>query len=148
MMRATARRTIQRVITVVLGLLLLSLVVLFLPPVADHFGYARPVPGGLPTRFSLYGVGFQRNSGCFAPMRHGRCPWALGLATSLPVCPSANSLQKRHLWPLEQIGTLPTIFGSAHPVFDVLGPFSGGPAYGVVLVKDGSCYLPYKAVRR
>lgn len=37
-----------------------------------------------------------------------------------------------------------TEFDAALPVFDLLGPFSGGPVYGLALVKDGVCYAPYQ----
>ena len=30
----------------------------------------------------------------------------------------------------DEIATVPTLFGAAYPVYDLLGPFSGGPAYG------------------
>jgi hypothetical protein len=132
------------VILAVLCLLVLGLGVPFLPPVADHFGYARPVPQGLPAHFSVDGIPFHQNYGCFGRIRFGHCLWAEAVPSRFSSCPTVAYLRKHQLWPLDRIGSIPTLFGAAHPVFDLLGPFSGGPAYGLALVKDRSCFVPYQ----
>lgn len=137
-----------RATVALIGLLVLSLLVLLLPPVANRFGYARPLPGGLPAQITVEGVRFQRNSGCFSRLRRGKCPWAFSLAISLPPCPTARTLRRLRIWPLGQVGTVPTLLGPAHPVFvRWSGPLSVGNTGGLALVKDGSCYLLYRQVR-
>jgi hypothetical protein len=133
----------RRVVAGIVVLLLLGFGLLFFPPVADHFGYARPVPHGLPARYSMFGIQFQAMPGCIIPLKGRRCTAVRGLNRSLPPCPTLKYLREHQYWPLQEIGSVPTLLGHGHPVYNILAAWSGSPPYGLFLVRDGSCYLPY-----
>lgn len=138
------QRRIWLKLGVLVGAFLLGIAALLLPPVADHFGYARPLPHGLPSRYTMFGISFEYHPGCNIPLKRGHCTSFRGLNASLPTCPTATYLRRHHYWPLQEIGTIPTLFEPAHPVYNILAGWSTAPPYSLYLVKDGSCYLPYR----
>jgi hypothetical protein len=153
-MRSTARWL--RPIVVALGVLLLAAALLFLPPLADHFGYARPVPDGLPTQFTFSSWHLVKAHGCVGvfqrsiqggPTTMGTYPChTAGSSNRLAAsCTTQQALRHSVLWPPLRVGSMSTIFGAAHPVYKA-GFASSGPGFplGLALVGDGLCYVIYR----
>lgn len=135
--RAYTKGIMRWVLGLLVGVLVLGIGVLFLPPVADHFGYARPVPDGLPTHFPYYGWELQSTtSGCLQPLQGGHC------RARPRRCLTEAFLRRHHYWPLTELTTVPTLLGAAHPVYIIRAPVSL-PLYGLFLVHDCACYMPY-----
>jgi hypothetical protein len=123
-------------------------VVAMLPPVADHFGYARPVPGGLPHRFVAGDLAFTRMSGCVhisIPEQTWTCRKA-GSARNLSAsCSSFSAIAAaRPAWHLGEFGTVPTLLAHPYTVWIWETPDPGpGPPYGLAFVEDGACFVIY-----
>lgn len=140
-----------RTTTAALVIALLAVgVVVMLPPVADHFGYARPVPGGLPHRFVAGGIPFTRVSGCVhigKPEQTSSCRKA-GSASDLSAsCSSFDSISAASPWHfgIGLFGTVPTLLVHPYTVWVWQAPDSGrGPPYLLAFVEDGSCFVIYR----
>lgn len=116
---------------ILLGLLLgglaliLWLIVAIQPVVADHFGYAVAMPAHLPARVIF-----------------DNAPYDL-----LQNHPTQANLESQHLWPLQRVGSLWTLFGPSRPILiakieaDMLKP--GDIPLGLY-VPDGTTYLLYE----
>jgi hypothetical protein len=107
-----------------------SLWLAFRPEVADHFGYALPLDNRLPARISYRG-------------RHYWDVWPCGgsssCASSAPTCISKRALMNRDPRRLVQVGSIPTLFGEAHPLLGLPGP---GAAV-LLFASVHSCYVTY-----
>ncbi len=105
----------------------------FQPWAANHFGYALPGPDRLPNRISYAGRQYQNPSECAGDT------WCQPATRH---CISSRQLRDQGRWPLRQVGSIPTLFGTAHPIF---APPHDGQAF--LLVLDGDdCYLTYSLV--
>ncbi len=106
----------KRVATVALVVVLLAGGAAFLPWTANHFGYALPGDGRLPSRIHHDGRDYRSSTTC---ARFG------GDETSLT-----------------QVGEVGTLFGSPHPVFTTHPVPEGTPL--TVLVRDSpGCFVGY-----
>lgn len=139
---------ICRIVAVLALIVAAVYLVLMLPPVADHFGYARPVPGGLPHRFVLGDIAFTRASGCVHignPERIWSCSKA-GSAHNLSAsCSSFDAISADYKpWRLGVIGAVPTLLVHPYTVWIWETPDPGpGPPYGLSFVEDGTCFVIY-----
>jgi hypothetical protein len=136
------------------GLVLLGLAALIClgviatrPQVASHFGYALPVANGLPCRLHYRGRDYENDSQCVGM---NQSAWserytARHHLSSGGVCLQPAALRQAQDWPLEQVASIWTLFGPAHPV---LVSHRDDAAHGFatmgVYVMDGSCYRPYE----
>lgn len=104
---------------VIVALLVLTVVAIYTPRVADHFGYVTPLTGRLPTRISFAGRHYQAS---------GRCE-------------SESDLQQFALWPLASVGGAPILFGGSKPLLSP--PVPTGMTRMALVMKSGSCYHVY-----
>ncbi len=100
------------------------------PWAANYFGYALPGPDRLPHRIS-YGGRYYENP--------NQCAGDTWCQPSDTYCISTRQLKEQHLWPLRQVGSVPTLFGEAHPI---LAPPNNERSFLLVLAED-NCYLAY-----
>jgi hypothetical protein len=96
-----------------------GLLAAFNPRSADHFGYALPGENGLPHRVSYAGRDYRYTGACW----------------------SEAQLKESELWPLRQVGTVPTLFGAPHPILSSKVP--AGMTTMRVVVPLGTCYAFY-----
>ena len=114
------------------------------PAVADQFGYARPF-FGLPSRIQYVGADFRNLYSCGGAGGCAHLP--PGWQRNFPHCFTRALLKKEFPGtPPVQVGSVPTLFGPAHPV--LIPPwtlFQTGATTLWLLVEDGDCYVPYFA---
>ncbi len=103
---------------------------LFQPWAANHFGYALPGQDRLPYRITYQGRTYTNPNQCAGDT------WC---QPALKLCTSKEELQSLHLWPLKQVGVIPTLFGSPYPIY---APPNGEQSFLLVLQGD-DCYLTY-----
>lgn len=136
-MRLTTR---ARAWLIVLSATLLVLVGLgvaaFQPRTANAFHYALPGSGGLPYRISYHGRDYGNDGMC----AHG--DWCRGAPAAETACHSRQQLIDQSNWPLTQVSTVPTLFGSSHAVFAPPVPAGLTLMQLYVLETDG-CYISY-----
>lgn len=105
----------------------------FQPWAANHFGYALPGQDHLPYRFTYAGRDYGNPNECAGDS------WCQPDAKT---CMSREELRESDLWPLRQVGSIPTLFGADYPIF--APPGSDGQTLTFLLVFDGDdCYLAY-----
>ncbi|HEY7348519.1 MAG TPA: hypothetical protein VH599_09420 [Ktedonobacterales bacterium] len=102
----------------------------FQPWAANHFGYALPGPDRLPNRISYNGRYYGNPNECAGDT------WCQPSDKS---CATKQQLVELRLWPLKQVGVIPTLFGPPHPIF---APPDSGQTFLLVL-DDANCYLIY-----
>ncbi len=103
---------------------------IFQPWAANHFGYALPGQDRLPNRITYAGRYYGNPNECAGD------DWCQPADKS---CMSQRELIDENLWPLKQIGSIPTLFGPAYPIFQ---PPGENQMY--LLVHDNDdCYLTY-----
>lgn len=119
-MRGGRRRTGVFVgLGVVAALLIVAVVAIYTPRVADHFGYVTPLTGRLPARISYAGRRYAASGGCR----------------------SESDLRQFALWPLARGGGVPILFGGSKPL--LTPPASAGLIHMTLVVASGSCYQVY-----
>jgi hypothetical protein len=104
----------------VVALLVVAVVAALQPRVQNHFGYALPGENRLP----LYVYYNDRR-----------------YADPNGTCWSAAYLQQVGIWPLHQVGEMPTLFGAVHIILD--GPTPAGFTTTLLFVPSGRCYVVY-----
>jgi len=125
---------------VTIGLLGLSLGLLVVmarqPRLANHFGYALPLPGaaGLPFRLSYTGRHYANASTCAGD------DWCK--AAGPPICTHASELRGAGYWPLRQAGSVFTLFGPSHPMLRAPTP-DGMTTMALYVPIARDCYLAY-----
>jgi hypothetical protein len=126
------RRLVQMGLGVGLAIVILAALLwgVFQPWAANHFGYALPGQDRLPYRITYAGRDYGNPNECAGD------DWCQPAAKR---CISQQQLADQHLWPLKQVGSIPTLFGSAYPI---LAPPAGGQTILFVLDND-DCYLMY-----
>lgn len=105
---------------------------LAMPRLANSFGFALPGDDGLPYRIAYHGRHYATSGMC------ARAGWCDGQRC---VCVSRQQLAGKDQWPLHQVETIATIFGSPHPVMAADTP--AGMTMMVIFVPSGSCYMQY-----
>jgi hypothetical protein len=118
---------------VVFGIIGIVLVLFFLPWLANQFGYALPMSGTLPSKVSYNGRTYTNTEDCFG----SNC------LNGKAVCRTQSTLERQGTWPLNQIGSVPTLLGAARPI---LVPAAAKQAQTptVLFVQDKSdCYVVY-----
>ncbi len=106
------------------------------PRIANHFGYALPLSGasGLPFRLSYAGRHYANDHTCAGD------DWCK--AASPLTCSLASELRGEGYWPLQQVGSVLTLFGPSRPM--LRAPTPGGMTTMALYVPIGKdCYLPY-----
>jgi hypothetical protein len=68
------------------------------PWAANHFGYALSGPNGRPDHITHGGLRYDNLSGAANRLTQA-------------------DLQAENLWPLKQVGTIPTLFGTSHAIY-------------------------------
>ncbi|SEB32631.1 hypothetical protein SAMN04489727_0558 [Amycolatopsis tolypomycina] len=86
----------------------------FLPWTADHFGYARPGDGGLPSRIHHAGRDYRGGGPCFGADETA----------------------------LTRVGEVGTLFGASHPVFTTR-PVPEPPPLTLVVRDSPGCFVGY-----
>ena len=130
------RRTLRVWPGILIGVLVLLLIGVgwgaFQPWTANHFSYALPGQDRLPYRISYAGHDYSNSHECagadWCRPDSSRClPW--------------QQVVDQSIGPVAQVGSVPTLFGSSHPVF---APPTGGLIVMVVYVlESANCYLVY-----
>jgi hypothetical protein len=109
------------------------------PWTANHFGYALPGDGGLPTYLFENGRRYQSVQVC---ARAGWCEQER-IAQGIPRCYTQANLQDRYReWPLVQVDTISTLFGAAHPIMQRSGIRGVTTPYYVL--ESADCYVMYE----
>ncbi len=130
--RRWGRRVALGVVAVV-SLAALGVVAAAQPAVANTFGYALPGTHGLPGHFSYQSVWYTDPVAC---ADGSQC---------LPGGPTRDSrltLANDGSWPLRQVATLPTLFGSPHPIYEPVHDLSMAGA-GTPYVTDAHPWMLY-----
>lgn len=117
-LRRRGRATVLAVSVCVLLVVGLATAVACSPVMANHFGYALPT-GGLPSRIVYVGRYYGAEGMCVSPA----------------------TLQQEQLWPLHEVGQVPTLLGAAHPLLGAAIP--PGQTQMVLFVAQGPCYESY-----
>ncbi len=68
------------------------------PWAADHFGYALSGPNGLPDHITYGGLRYDNLTGAAHRLTQAK-------------------LLSENVWPLKQVGTIPTLFGASHAIY-------------------------------
>jgi hypothetical protein len=127
-------------IVIVLGLVVLTVagtgVVAFQPRTANHFGYALPGPDGLPFRISYQGRNYINLSICAG------ADWCKGRSGGQSLCVTQQVLVNDNRWPLVQVGSVRTLFGTAHPVM-AESASNDLPQLELFVVDGNDCYVAY-----
>jgi hypothetical protein len=121
-----------------LGVCLLCSAPVLLPRLANHYGFALPLPNGLPNRIH-YG---------------GRLYWAPGFCGGEPGCRpqphcwNQEFLASKDLWPLKQVGEIPVLLGAPIPLLTTAAQPTPSTAVDTVLMIPYSpdCYATYALV--
>ncbi|GAA1958424.1 hypothetical protein GCM10009754_30890 [Amycolatopsis minnesotensis] len=112
----------------------------FLPPLANHFGYALPGEHGLPFRVHYHGRDYRSHMTCAG------ADWCEAEKTpadrAKPYCapredPAAGS------GPLVRVDEVVTLFGAAHPVFTTPNRAQGETVMTILVEASGECYVSY-----
>ena len=85
----------------------------FQPWTANHFGYALPGPRGLPFRIHYGGRDFGTPGMCAGA---DLCRTA---TTGESNCRTQAALVAEGWWPLDQVGTMYTLFGPSYPILGI-----------------------------
>jgi len=122
---------------VVVGLILLSgfliSILVFLPYLANHLGFALPIDFGLPYQVIYKNRSYSSNDNMCAG--GGWCQPQLA-------CSSITELDKKYNGPLSQIGNVYTLFGPVHPIMS--GPMIHGSPPTIIWVSySKNCFLTY-----
>ncbi len=119
------------------GVFALLIYFIFVPPVANHVGFALLGPHGLPSHIRYGGRRYENTSVC------ARAPFCRRSEQSGELCAAKDDLLAHHeLWPMTQIGFVPTVIGPALAIMHA--PLVPGQTPVVVYVSEGNdCYLPY-----
>lgn len=118
-MGAVRRRGILVGLGVVLALLVLAVVAIYTPRVADHFGYVTPLTGRLPARITFANRHYRASGGC----------------------QSETDLKQFALWPLTRVGGVPILLGGSKPLLSPQIP--AGMTRMSLVAQSGSCYRVY-----
>lgn len=102
---------------------------LFQPWSANHFGYALPGKDRLPYRITYQGRSYSNPYECAGDT------WC---NPTDKICSTKQQLIEQNVWPLKQVGTIPTLFGKSYPI---LAP-PNAETFILVLDHD-DCYLIY-----
>lgn len=134
MRRLTRRDCLGVLILVVVALLLLAGLAwgAFQPWTANHFSYALPGQDRLPYRISYAGRDYSNAHECAG------ADWCRPDSSR---CLSWQQVVDQSIGPVAQVGSVPTLFGSSHPIF---APSTGGlTVMGIYVLERAKCYLIY-----
>lgn len=113
-----------------------------LPWMANHFGYALPGQGGLPFRITYAGRTYANLATC---ARASWCPSVSDTAKPSNLCWKDNDIRQHYDWPLVQVGSLSTLFGSPYPLMASQSNVSSKLTVMIIFVaKVDGCYVPYE----
>lgn len=118
----------------------------FRPAMANHFGYALPIANGLPCRLHYRGRDYENDDQCGGMNRSDWSIWYAAHHHVVPggLCEQPASLRRMRDWPLHDIASISTFFGSAHPVLvGSRDDLASGFTTMVLYVGDATCYRPY-----
>ena len=111
-----------------------------LPWAANHFGFALPGAGGLPSHISYQGHNYVNPVTC---ARDGQCEQLSG-GPPVALCRSFIELQQGNLWPLVQVGTVPIILSSSYPLMIPRANLGKNtPPRTIIVPMSGDCYVYY-----
>lgn len=85
----------------------------FQPWTANHFGYALPGPRGLPFRIHYGGRDFGTPGMCAG------ADWCQTPIMGDSNCRTPATIMSKGWWPLDQVGTLYTLFGPSYPILGI-----------------------------
>ena len=134
MVRLNRRSLLGILILIVVVLLLLAGLawIAFQPWTANHFGYALPGQDRLPYRISYAGRDYSNLHECAG------ADWCQPASKQ---CSSQQELIDQRRWPLAQVGSVPTLFGSSHPIW--ASSFGGQTVMEIYVLDRADCYLTY-----
>lgn len=90
-------------------LIALGVVVALQPATADRVGYALPGARGLPGHFTYQGITYSNV---------GLCAGGAWCAGAKATRWSRDMFGQDGEWPLDQVATLPTLFGASHAIYE------------------------------
>lgn len=119
------------------GIVALALVGLgvaaFQPWTANHFSYALPGPRGLPFRIHYGGRDFSTPGMCAG------ADWCRTPVMGDSNCRSQAEIMGEGWWPLDQVGTMHTLFGPSYPIMSI-----HNATQMLLFVRlSGGCYIAY-----
>lgn len=85
----------------------------FQPWTANHFGYALPGPRGLPFRIHYGGRDFGTPGMCAG------AGWCQTPIMGDSNCRTQAAITSKGWWPLDQVGTMYTLFGPSYPILGI-----------------------------
>ena len=104
---------------------------------ANHFGFALPGEGGLPYRIAYQDRTYTNIATC------AHAQWCQGTASS-NLCWQKDRVQQAYSWPLVQVGSIATLFGSPYPLMVPQTMVSSRQVDVLLYVLDKTnCYVPY-----
>lgn len=104
----------------------------FQPWAANHFGYALPGQDRLPHDIFYADRDYANPNECAGDN------WC---QPADKLCTSKAQLIEQNLWPLKQVGSIPTLLGSAYPI--LAPPNSGQTQMYLFVLDNDDCYLTY-----
>lgn len=104
------------------------------PTTANHFGYALLGSHGLPSRLFYAGRIYANDQTCAGGA------WCRN--SGPPRCITAAWLRGYDYWPLQRIGSVPTLFGAPHALLRTPTPH-GMTTMGLYVPVSRVCYLAY-----
>ncbi len=126
-----SRRARRWLVASLLIAILLFMVGTCLPSLCNDYGFALPLPHGLPGRIHVMGRTWLSTDPC------QQVPWCTGE----PRCWTESNQPEAYKWPLEQIGSIPTLFGTSHPVLRSVP--AGDRPYALYVLYRKGCYMLY-----
>jgi hypothetical protein len=122
-------------LTGLVGVIFLLIVTyITLPRLANHYGFALPGSNGLPYRISYDNRTYSTQA---------TCAGANWCESNSEHCVTQANLVKKNYWPLAEISTIPTLFGSDHKVMVAEASKVGKLPMVLYIAKKEGCYISY-----